>query len=216
MKSSTRFLSVFIVLALPSLTPAAVDFATEIKPILERSCIVCHGKFRPVGNRIEGFMQPLRLDDKNALFGRKGKVLEPGDPEKSELFVRIKIGQGRFVGKDEKAGEKGKEGMPRPGVPPLSPAEIEKFRQWIAEGAHWPNDVTFETDNAEITFLYYLHLPILVLLVSLVYHASRHDDWKEIVTHGLKNAAYLLFVFMGTVFLVMWLLSEVAPSVFPL
>jgi hypothetical protein len=45
---------------------------------------------------------------------------------------------------------------------------------------------------------YYWHLPILIVIVSLVYSATRFDDWKPIVYEaarwGLRLTAFLLVI----------------------
>jgi hypothetical protein len=33
---------------------------------------------------------------------------------------------------------------------------------------------------------YWLHLPLLIVLISLVYSATRFDDWKHIMREGLR------------------------------
>jgi len=60
----------------------------------------------------------------------------------------------------------------------------------------------------------YVHLPILVFTASLVYNATRYDEWDRILSHGLKMGLYLIFVFMGAVFLLLWLAASVLPKIF--
>lgn len=59
----------------------------------------------------------------------------------------------------------------------------------------------------------YWHLPILVVLVSLVYSATRFDDWQQIFQHAWRGGLYIV-VFMGTVFVVLLFLSSVFPAIF--
>jgi ABC-type Fe3+ transport system permease subunit len=44
----------------------------------------------------------------------------------------------------------------------------------------------------------YLHLPILIIVVSLVYSATRHDNWNKIVREalhwGLRMTTFLLAI----------------------
>jgi len=54
----------------------------------------------------------------------------------------------------------------------------------------------------------YWHLPILLVLVSLVYSASRYDEWRAIIVHAARNCVYIVF-FMGSVFVVLFFLSTV-------
>jgi hypothetical protein len=52
----------------------------------------------------------------------------------------------------------------------------------------------------------YWHLPVLLVVVSLVYSATRHDQWKQILYEagrwGLRMAAFL-----GGIALALFLLS---------
>jgi formylglycine-generating enzyme required for sulfatase activity/mono/diheme cytochrome c family protein len=98
---------------------AAVDFRTEVQPVLERYCISCHGASAGSGE--------LRLHD--PAVWRKGphrdKLIVPGKPDASRLVIVMELPEGT------------------PGVMPLVapfvPREsIAKIRAWIAEGAHWP------------------------------------------------------------------------------
>jgi hypothetical protein len=58
----------------------------------------------------------------------------------------------------------------------------------------------------------YWHLPILVVLVSLVYSATRYDDWRRIFHHALRGGIYVV-VFMGAVFLFLYFLSSILPRI---
>jgi hypothetical protein len=54
---------------------------------------------------------------------------------------------------------------------------------------------------------FYWHLPILVVLVSLVYSATRHDGWvaivREAVRWGLRLAAFLV-----SIVLLLWVVAK--------
>jgi hypothetical protein len=99
---------------------AAVDFTREVQPILAEHCFHCHGfdeKDRQGG---------LRLDVRDAaLKGGKSEIraVVPGDPEASELIQRILSPHADEV-------------MPPPDEnKPLTAAQKETLRRWIAEGA---------------------------------------------------------------------------------
>jgi hypothetical protein len=99
---------------------AAVDFDREIRPLLQDRCVECHG---PRKNKAD-----LRLDAKPHAFkgGESGAAFVAGDPARSPAYERITT-------KDEDRR------MPPKGEP-LTAAQAEKVRQWIAEGAVWPEN----------------------------------------------------------------------------
>jgi hypothetical protein len=98
---------------------AAVDFATEIHPILSAKCLPCHSGASPQA----GLLLSSRV---SALKGGKsGPSLVPGKPAESLLFARVTGSGGSAI-------------MPPTGTP-LKESEIEKLRQWIADGAEWPD-----------------------------------------------------------------------------
>ncbi len=90
------------------------DFIKDIQPILSKSCFGCHGPKAQMGG--------LRLDS------RADKVIVAGKPEESAMYQRV-------------AGIGDQARMPMGGKP-LPPEEIAVIRQWIAEGANWPETVT--------------------------------------------------------------------------
>jgi hypothetical protein len=103
-----------------------LDYAREVRPILSRHCFKCHGPDE--GSR----KAKLRLDRReDAVQPRKGgrRAIAPGKPEESVLLSKI-------LSADES------ELMPPPEVKnPLSAAQKEVLRRWIAAGAeytpHW-------------------------------------------------------------------------------
>ena len=100
----------------------AVDFAKQIKPILERSCLKCHGPKSAKGE--------LRLHTNELLMkgGEGGPVIESKNAEDSTLFELITLPE------DESSR------MPKDGKP-LSEAEIKLIRDWINQGATWPDEL---------------------------------------------------------------------------
>lgn len=102
------------------LTAAApVDFNRDVRPILNRSCIGCHGGVREAG----GFSVLFREDAlRPAASGRLAIV--PGSPDDSEFVRRINLPASHG------------EHMPKRGVA-LTKAEIALLTRWIDEGAVW-------------------------------------------------------------------------------
>lgn len=105
----------------PSMPDAPrVDFATQVRPLLEARCVECHGPAKVRGK--------LRLDAREHVFdpAREAEwVVRPGDPAGSELLRRVGLPPD-----DEDV-------MPAKGEP-LAPAQVELLRAWIAQGAEWP------------------------------------------------------------------------------
>jgi hypothetical protein len=96
-----------------------VDFAKDIKPILDQNCVKCHGEEKQKGK--------MRLDSRDAALkgGKAGPALVAGNVEKSELFRRINLPKS-----DD-------DFMPSEGEP-LTKAQIDLIREWINQGAVWP------------------------------------------------------------------------------
>ncbi|WP_245957527.1 DUF1553 domain-containing protein [Chitinophaga flava] len=94
------------------------DFSAEVKPILNKHCISCHGGVKQNG----GFSVLFREEALGNTKSGKPAII-PGHPEKSE-FIR------RLTCKDPK------ERMPQKGAP-LSAAEVDILTRWVKEGAQW-------------------------------------------------------------------------------
>jgi mono/diheme cytochrome c family protein len=98
-----------------------VTYEKDIKPILDKSCIKCHGPEKPKGK--------LRLDSLAGVMkgGEDGPAIEPGKSEKSVLIHNV-----GHLGEED-------EWMPPPGnkakIPPLTPEQIGLIRAWIDQGA---------------------------------------------------------------------------------
>lgn len=82
-----------------------------------------------------------------------------------------------------------------------------KIRQSRPDQRLYPEPGPLAMLNAQI----YWHLPILLILVSLVYSAVRSDDWRTIWLSTWRWALYMLLMFMLPVFLILWFFSEIAP-----
>jgi hypothetical protein len=106
-----------------------LEFNRDIRPILAEHCWKCHGF--DAGGRQAG----LRLDDREAATAPAdsgARALVPGDPASSEMLVRM-------TSDDESLR------MPPASVDKRpSPAEIERVRRWIEEGAPFQRHWSFE------------------------------------------------------------------------
>ena len=126
-KSHRLLIAAFVLTTMAHMPPApaneAVDFARDIQPILEENCWHCHGADEQESG--------LRLDRRAAMLkgGDYGlATVVPGDPEKSYLLEVV-----NHVDPDM--------AMP-PDEDMLPEAQRNLLRQWIAEGADWPGQMT--------------------------------------------------------------------------
>jgi len=96
-------------------TPAR-HFLDRVKPLLDRSCVSCHGSEKVKGG--------LRLDSREALLkgGETGPALVPGQPAESLLLQAV-----RHLKAD----------LAMPPKEKLAPAEITILERWIRDGVPW-------------------------------------------------------------------------------
>ena len=105
----------------PASDKTGVTYATDIKPLFEKSCVKCHGAERSKGK--------LRLDTLEGTLkgGEDGKVVLPGNSGGSMLVHNV-----------AHAGDPD-DYMPPPrnkaGIPPLTKDQIGLIRAWIDQGA---------------------------------------------------------------------------------
>jgi len=117
-------LSLILLFQIPGQETKKVDFDRQIRPVLEKSCLLCHGAKKPKGGL------DLSNGAKALAGGNSGPLLVPHQPDKSLLY-RVLTGQ-----------EPGME-MPPPSTSPekakkLNAEEVALVREWIQSGANWP------------------------------------------------------------------------------
>jgi hypothetical protein len=125
MKKGVLLLAGLVVLAMgyfSFLGLDTVDYNTEVKPILNRKCIACHGGVKKAG----GFSLLFREEAlANAKSGKPAII--PGDADHSEFIIRL-------------TDTDPERHMPKKGTP-LTEAEIDILRRWVDQGAefdtHW-------------------------------------------------------------------------------
>ena len=116
-------------IASPS-TAQTVDFNFDIRPLLSDRCYVCHGPDE------ENREAELRLDSHESAFGEAqsgnaDRIIQPGDAEASELYLRVVSDDPDMV------------------MPPadselkLNDHEKDLVRRWINEGASWKSHWSF-------------------------------------------------------------------------
>ena len=95
-----------------------IDYNTQVKPIFNNKCIVCHGGVKREANFSLLFRQEALAKAESGKY-----AIIPGDPEHSELVSRIHSNdpEERMPFKKE----------------PLTKDEISILTQWIKEGAEW-------------------------------------------------------------------------------
>jgi len=111
----------------------SVDFNRDIRSILERSCIGCHGGEKPKGG------YDLSTRDLALKGGQSGEpAIIPGHANRSALlrFVQDQV-------EDLEMPPLGKRGK----FPALTEAETAQLRAWIDQGAPWPGDATLRASG---------------------------------------------------------------------
>lgn len=132
MRAPASLLTGLLLAITPGLTTLAdepVDYNRDIKPLLARHCVTCHGAKKPRGD--------LRLDTAAGALkgGLSGPAIEPGHPDDSLLLIAV-------------TGDEITEQMPL-NRPPLDDSEVAKLRAWIASGAIAPADEVPSEATAE-------------------------------------------------------------------
>ena len=95
-----------------------VDYNTQIKPLLNKNCIICHGGVK----KASGFSLLFRHEAVAPAKSGKPAII-PGDADASEMIRRLTL-----TDPDER--------MPLD-HPALKPDEIDLLRKWIDQGAEW-------------------------------------------------------------------------------
>ena len=150
--------------------PARIDFQRDVQPIFREHCISCHGP--------DEQMSGLRLDRRaDALRGGSQSDIGPGSAQGSRLYHRL-IGT-TF-------------GPQMPPAGPLDAALIDTIKQWIDEGAEWPDDAAGETPAAPPD-------PDAIRLMTLIREDERRaidrlllDDVRVARSRGTRGSTPLM------------------------
>ncbi|REK09969.1 MAG: DUF1549 domain-containing protein [Planctomycetota bacterium] len=105
-----------------------VDYGRDIRPLLETHCYECHGPVKQESG--------LRLDRRAGAFegGDMGPSIVPGKGDQS-LLVAVMLGASEAISQ-----------MPADREP-LPPEQIALVREWIDQGAKWPESDAVEADD---------------------------------------------------------------------
>ncbi len=101
----------------------AVLYGDIIAPVLQNKCYTCHGSKKQKGG--------LRLDQPELIMkgGKDGKVLAPGEPDKSDMMKRLLLPR------------EDKDHMPPKERKQLTESEIKLIHWWIGNGADFTKKV---------------------------------------------------------------------------
>jgi mono/diheme cytochrome c family protein len=107
-----------------------VDFVKEVQPILESSCVKCHGA-DPKGKKPKGAYD-ITTRELSIKGGDNKKDLVPGKADDSLFYKTLlaAVGSG-----DDEVGR-----MPYK-KDPLSAEQIKIIKDWVDQGAAWPDGV---------------------------------------------------------------------------
>ncbi|MBA4149276.1 MAG: hypothetical protein H0X66_14270 [Verrucomicrobia bacterium] len=105
-----------------------IDFQKDVAPILQKSCVECHGPDKDKGG--------LRLDTKALALkgGKGGDTIVIGKADDSEILKRISL-------------PKDDDDIMPPKGGPLSKEQIEAIKKWISEGAIWPDGIVLKAEG---------------------------------------------------------------------
>jgi len=112
----------------PAAQTANVTFAKDIRPLLQASCMRCHGNGRVKGG--------LQLDSLNGVLagGEDGKVLIAGDSKDSPLVIAVaQINDDTAM--PPKCGPRGGQGGRGGAARSLTAEQVSLVRAWIDQGA---------------------------------------------------------------------------------
>jgi ankyrin repeat protein len=101
-------------------SPSKIDFRRDIQPLFQERCIGCHGPSQQMGG--------MRLDRRSSAMAiRGGTTIGPGNAGGSRLYLKL-IGT--------------KYGTRMPPTGPLSAEQINLIKNWIDQGAEWPDELS--------------------------------------------------------------------------
>jgi ankyrin repeat protein len=111
--------------AVAAQSPAKVEFARDVQPILREHCYECHG----ASQQMRGLRLDRRRDAVPNRVGANGARVVPGDSAKSTLYRRVSGTQS---------------GAQMPPAGPLPAEQIATLKAWIDQGAEWPDALSGE------------------------------------------------------------------------
>lgn len=104
--------------------PVKIDFAHDVQPIFHQNCIGCHGPTKQNNG--------LRVDRRSSIFKTGARRVVPGSLENSFVYRRL-LGPSDL-------------GLQMPPTGPLRPEQIRIIKEWIEQGAEWPDSLANEIE----------------------------------------------------------------------
>ncbi|MCC6508086.1 MAG: DUF1553 domain-containing protein [Pirellulaceae bacterium] len=154
---------------LPPAQTGPVDFAKDIRPLLEKHCYECHSADKEDGGLNLG-MRRRALEG-----GDHGPVLTPGQSAESRLI--------HYVAALDK-----ETAMP-PGSSGLAPEEIGLLRAWIDQGAKWPTGIDIPDPRMEHAKTHWAFQPLQAVTLPEVKDANwSRSPIDRIVLKKLEEA----------------------------
>ncbi len=132
---------------IPDINQAAL-YNDIVQPVLEAKCYSCHSSKKQKGE--------LRLDAVDLILrgGKHGQIIESGNADSSELFIRLMLPL------------EDKHHMPPNEKPQLTSAETDLIRLWLNEGANFTRQVKdFQTVTK------------INQIVQLMIESSQQETW---------------------------------------
>ena len=106
-----------------SQAPATVDYARDVKPLLQQNCVSCHGPLKQNGG--------LRLDRKSSAMRSQTRRIVAGNSANSMVYHRV-------MGSEY--------GAQMPPTGDLRPGQVATLKDWIEQGAAWPDELANENE----------------------------------------------------------------------
>ena len=128
-----------------------ISFETQVKPILNKQCLKCHG-----GVKKSGGLSLISREEALAPAKSGKPSIVPGHPEQSELIRRLVT-------------EDPDERMPHD-APPLSKTDIDILTKWVKQGANWETHWAYKPVEA-------VKIPGSDRLLS--FFGSSNGDWAR-------------------------------------
>ena len=155
---STTILALWVVANESTWSAENIEYDRDVRPLLAKHCTQCHGRTKAEAG--------LRLTDRSAalrLLPSGTHAIKPGNADDSVLLQRI-------------TATTETDRMP-PEAPPLAVDEIALLRDWIEQGAEWPDHWSFQPIRNE---------PLPSAGFQGARNAIDHFIWRRLKTAALQ------------------------------